>query len=266
LLLPLLLLGAPAAAQSPAERLLELTNEQRWLNGQLPPLKGEVLLQGAAAAHSSAMATRNFFMHCDPDTGTSPFVRMTNAGYFYSSAAENIIAGYSTPETAILGWMSSSGHRANILSTTYREIGIGHAFQANDAGNVRFGNGCSVTSSNDGPYGHYWTQKFGRRESVFPLVIAREAYQVLSCNVPVYSYGTGWASEMRFSLDALQWSAWQPFSTHSNHSLRGSSGSTATLHVQLRSGGTTRAAQDSVRLAIDCNPGAPGSFFLDGFE
>lgn len=266
LLLPFFLLGNPVAAQSPSERLLELTNEQRWLNGQLPPLKGESLLQGAAAGHSGAMATRDFFMHCDPDTGKSPFERMTDAGYFYTHAAENIIAGYSTAESAILGWMGSTGHRANILSTTYREIGVGHAYQANDAATVRFGSGCTVTSSNNGPYYHYWTQKFGRRGSVFPVVIAREAYQVLSCSVPVYSYGGDWASEMRFSLDAMQWSDWQPFAAHSTQILRGSSGSTATLHAQLRSGATVLSAQDSVRLALDCNPGAPDSFFRDGFE
>jgi uncharacterized protein YkwD len=38
-------------------------------------------------------------------------------------------------------WMESPGHRANILNCGYRHIGIGH-----------------VTG---GPYGHYWTQKFG---------------------------------------------------------------------------------------------------------
>jgi uncharacterized protein YkwD len=266
LLILMLLSIAPVSAQTPAERVLELTNTQRWLNGQLPPLKGESLLQGAAAAHSAAMATRDFMMHCDPDTGTSPFVRMTAAGYFYNAAAENISAGYATPEAAVAGWMASSGHRANLLSTSYREIGIGHALQAGDQANVRFGNGCTVTSSNNGPFGNYWTQKFGRRDSVYPLVIAREAYQTATCSVPVYLYGAGWAQEMRFSPDAQQWTAWQAFASNSNQTLRGAMGAASTLHAQLRNGGSVRSAQDSIRLAVDCNPGAPGSFFRDGFE
>jgi hypothetical protein len=44
--------------------------------------------------------------------------------------------------------MNSSGHRANILSPNFCDIGVGYAF---------------VSGS---PYGHYWTQDFGRREGV----------------------------------------------------------------------------------------------------
>ncbi len=266
LALVFLLAIAPVSAQTTAERVLELTNTQRWLNGQLPPLKGESLLQGAAAAHSAAMATRNFMMHCDPETLTSPFTRMTAAGYFYSSAAENIAAGYASPEAVIAGWMASTGHRTNLLSTAYREIGIGHMLQTGDQATVRFGNGCTVTSSNNGPYGHYWTQKFGRRDSVYPVVIAREAYQTATCSVPVYLYGTGWATQMRFSSDGQQWSAWQTFASNSNQILRGASGALVSLHAELRNGGTVRSAQDSIRLLINCNPAAPGSFFRNGFE
>jgi uncharacterized protein YkwD len=45
------------------------------------------------------------------------------------------------------GWMKSPGHRGNILSPNYEEIGIGYYYKPNDGG--------------DAPFGHYWTQAFG---------------------------------------------------------------------------------------------------------
>ena len=40
-------------------------------------------------------------------------------------AGENIAYGQSTPEAVVQSWMSSSGHRANILSSSFTTIGIG---------------------------------------------------------------------------------------------------------------------------------------------
>ncbi len=55
------------------EQVLEIVNQERWNNGQLPPLKGNTLLDNAAEGHSTNMAVRNFFAHCDLDTKTSPW-------------------------------------------------------------------------------------------------------------------------------------------------------------------------------------------------
>jgi uncharacterized protein YkwD len=93
-------------------------------------------------AHSQDMATNNYFEHTSLD-GRSPFQRMTDAGYRYSTAAENIGAGYSTPAAVVEGWMNSSGHRANILNCSLRQIGVG----------------CATSTSSK--YRTYWTQAFG---------------------------------------------------------------------------------------------------------
>jgi uncharacterized protein YkwD len=55
------------------------------------------------------------------------------------------------------GWMASSGHRANILSTSRREIGVGYVLQSNDQGDVRSDvNGdCTPDSFRNGPYHRY---------------------------------------------------------------------------------------------------------------
>lgn len=245
-----------ATAQTLAQQVLELVNTERWDNGQRPPLKGQANLDTAAFGHSQAMGQRNFFMHCDPDTLTSPGARMTTAGYNWNIAGENIAAGYISAAAVMQGWMNSSGHAANILSTSYREIGIGYYLDGGDTANVRRDtNGdCTPENSNGGPYAHYWTQNFGSRDAVMPVVIAREAWQVSQCNIDIYLYGTGWAVDYRLSNDGVNWSPWQPFSANVLWNLSGPAGGTATVYAQIRNAQQqVRSAQDSVRLAVACN-------------
>lgn len=126
-------------------RMLELVNQQRSEVG-LEPLTLNSQLTDAAQTHSQDMADHDFVGH-DGSDGSSPFDRMQQAGYHFSTAGENVAAGQSTPEDAIASWMNETppddGHRRNILSPDFREIGIGYAF--NDAYQ----------------YKHYWTQDFG---------------------------------------------------------------------------------------------------------
>ncbi|MBW4670298.1 MAG: CAP domain-containing protein [Cyanomargarita calcarea GSE-NOS-MK-12-04C] len=126
-------------------RVVELTNVERQRAG-LPPLKFNGRLAVAAQKHSVDMAMRDFFNHKGED-GSSPFDRIKATGYRYSRAAENISAGNSTPEDSVKGWMNSQGHRKNILTPDYKEIGVGYYFLGNDTGDVN--------------YKHYWTQVFG---------------------------------------------------------------------------------------------------------
>lgn len=116
-----------------------LTNAQRRSAG-CQPLSVDDTLTAVAQAHSADMARRGFFDHVNPD-GRSPFDRMTAAGYRYRMAAENIAAGYRSPQQVVDGWMNSPGHRRNILNCGLTEIGIGYA--------------------TGGGYGVYWTQDFG---------------------------------------------------------------------------------------------------------
>lgn len=258
-----------ASAQTPQEQVLMLVNAERWSHGQLPPLKGQANLDAAADGHSQAMGVRNFFMHCDPDTGSTPWLRMTAAGYAWNAAAENIAAGYATPLAAVQGWMTSPGHRGNILSTGYREVGTGYHLDNPDPANVRQSadGSCPPTSANNPGYQRYWTQKFGRRDAVMPVVIAREAWQVGQCSIDLYLYGTGWASEYRLSNDGSSWSPWQPFAADVSWTLAGPAGGTATVHAQIRqgAGGAVRSASDSVRLAVAC-AGQPDLIFANGFQ
>lgn len=206
------------ARQSDFEaEVIALVNQERWDNGQLPPLKGNGLLADASESHSQNMATRNFFAHCDVDTGTRPQDRVTAAGYAWNAVGENIAAGYGTPEVVMDAWMNSSGHRANILSSTFRETGVGYVYDGSDVGNVRLDqNGdCTADVFNQGPYRSYWTQNFGRTsgDTAYPVIINREALETTDIHVALYLYGAGFATEMRIRNAGGEWTSWQPFMT-----------------------------------------------------
>jgi len=119
--------------------VVELTNAER-AGHRLGPLAPQEQLTACAQAFSADMIARAFFSHTDPD-GREPWDRAVAAGYLYSRIGENIACGQVTPAEVVQGWMDSPGHRRNILTPEFTEIGVGY-----------------VTG---GPYGPSWTQVFG---------------------------------------------------------------------------------------------------------
>jgi len=236
------------------QQVVEIVNQERWNNGQLPPLRQNHLLDSSSEGHSSRMAFSNFFAHCDLDDGSSPFERMTDAGYIWNSAAENIAAGYSTPASAMAGWMASSGHRTNILSSSKRELGVGYVYDSGDTSNVRYDSdrNCVADSSNNGPFRRYWTQNFGRRSNVYPIVVNREAYQTDSHWVDLYVYGEGFAQNMRFANENEPWSQWQPYNPNVTWTLSAADG-TKEVFVEIQNGsGSVLGASDTIELTAGC--------------
>jgi hypothetical protein len=146
--------------------------------------------------------------------------------------------------------MQSSGHRANILRTSVNEIGIGYHYQNPDQSNVRLDAGNCTAGGTGGPYRHYWTQNFGARSGVYPVVIEREAYQTGRREVNLYVYGSGWATEMRFRNETAAWSAWEPYRTAKAWTLSVGNG-LKTVTVEVRKGTTVRTSSDTVQLQGD---------------
>ncbi len=101
--------------------VVRLVNEERAKEG-LSALKTDSSVQ--AAAQVRAVETATLFSHTRPN-GTSCFTALQEAGVTYSSAGENIAYGQQTPEAVVSAWMNSSGHRANILNSSYTTIGVG---------------------------------------------------------------------------------------------------------------------------------------------
>jgi uncharacterized protein YkwD len=110
-------------ARSLERQVLDLTNAERRKAG-CPDLAGNAKLHAAALAHSTDMATQGYFSHTGAD-GSSMSDRVEREGYAWRALAENIAAGYRTPQAVVTGWMNSSGHRANILNCGLTEIGVG---------------------------------------------------------------------------------------------------------------------------------------------
>jgi uncharacterized protein YkwD len=102
-----------------------LTNAERAAAG-LPALDAEPRLEAAAQAYSQRMVLERFFAHVAPD-GSALSGRLTDyAGW--STIGENLAWGegaLATPRATVAAWMDSPGHRANILSRTYTEVGVG---------------------------------------------------------------------------------------------------------------------------------------------
>lgn len=111
--------------------VLELINEERQDQG-LPAYTTDSRLRSAALVHATDMACNDFFSHTGSD-GSSPAERVSAQGYSWSSVGENIYAGsgsYGSPSSAFQGWMNSPGHRANILSSSFTQIGVGYVYFA----------------------------------------------------------------------------------------------------------------------------------------
>jgi uncharacterized protein YkwD len=133
------------------KEVLEYTNKERIKIG-LQPLIWDDKLADVARKHSLDMIQRNFFDHINPD-GQGPTERYAEMwggmprkslgwGYYTEGIAENIgrtpigrIEGgsmvFDTPSSVasnqVSSWMESSGHRGNILDTTYSHSGVGVA-------------------------------------------------------------------------------------------------------------------------------------------
>ncbi|MEU6577356.1 CAP domain-containing protein [Streptomyces sp. NPDC046805] len=104
---------------------MQLVNVERSKVG-CSPVTLDPTLTKAAQAHSADMAAHRNMSHTGSD-GSSPDARITSAGYRWSAYGENIAYGYATPEQVMAGWMSSPGHKANILNCSFKEIGVGLA-------------------------------------------------------------------------------------------------------------------------------------------
>lgn len=137
------------------QKVVDLVNVERQKQG-LPTLKRNSLLDQAAQVHSDDMQQRDYFSHISPE-GNNEEKRIKESGYlqpFFDCACnksytvgENLAKGQQTPEEAMTTWMNSPGHRANILSPDFSEIGIAIS---------------KITEQNNGNFiGYFWVQTFG---------------------------------------------------------------------------------------------------------
>jgi len=111
--------------------VIQLVNKQRTSRG-LAPVRAHVTLVKAARGHSAEMVHRHYFSH-NSYNGTAFSSRLIyygykRAGYCSWSAGECIAWGQGllgTPQAIVSAWMHSPPHRAIILTSRFRDVGVG---------------------------------------------------------------------------------------------------------------------------------------------
>jgi len=101
------------------------TNKERG-SADLPPLQRNPVLDEAARLKAEHMAREGYFAHYSP-TGVSPWHWFSEVDYRFVNAGENLAVHFTDSDEVVEAWMKSPTHRANIVNTSYREIGVGTA-------------------------------------------------------------------------------------------------------------------------------------------
>lgn len=134
--------SVPRNAEAVTAEAARLINAERSRRG-LRALVFSARLQRAAEGHACDMAGRGVMSHQGSDG--SDFGRRLRRSGGCAPGAENVAAGYRSPNSVVEGWMGSRGHRANILHRRVTHVGIALAMPRSGAGG-----------------GPYWTMVVGR--------------------------------------------------------------------------------------------------------
>lgn len=142
--------GAQAAVSYSAQEtaFINSLNQYRAANGLQPLLLSDMISE-ACDRHNHDMAKYEFFSHYSVESdwfapNASPWDRMAASGYTYNTnKGENIAAGQGTAALVFAAWKASAGHRANMLNSSYKVIGV------------------SFYQLGGSPYTYYWTTDFG---------------------------------------------------------------------------------------------------------
>jgi len=142
----------PASHDLPAisDRVLALTNQARSQRrscgttafAAAPPLALNPTLGEVALAYAREMAAYGYMDHTGRD-GSSPQERISQAGYRWREAGENLASGIMTAEAVVDGWLHSPEHCANLMDPVFREMGVAFAVNPRDEKGV------------------YWAMEFG---------------------------------------------------------------------------------------------------------
>lgn len=120
-----------------AWKVFELVNEERQKAGKSALTWDDSIV---SCAQIRAEELTQLYSHSRPD-GSQCFTVFSENGVSHGYAGENIAAGQSTPAQVMNAWMNSSGHKANILNSNYKKLGVGFY-------------------KGSGQYTYYWVQLF----------------------------------------------------------------------------------------------------------
>lgn len=132
-------------------QVLTLVNQKRAAGAtcggkaypKAPALTANENLRCSARKHSKDMGDNNFMSHTGSN-GSAFSDRITQAGYTWTAAAENVAVGQTTASSVMTSWMNSAGHCANIMNPVYVHLGVGYYKKTGTT------------------YVHHWTQNFAK--------------------------------------------------------------------------------------------------------
>lgn len=109
--------------------IIKMVNSVR-AEKNLPPLIENKKLNILADKKAKIMANENNLSHTAGGYKTfSDFLIENNVDFL--AVGENIARNWKTPEEVMKAWLSSKGHRANIMSEKFTQIGVGKAISSN---------------------------------------------------------------------------------------------------------------------------------------
>ena len=111
-----------SAVTKQARQVTKYVNKERQKRGR-SKLKLDKKL--CKAANKRAKELSRSFSHLRPD-GSDCFTLLDEYNIKYHACGENIAAGQTSSKMVVDSWMGSTGHRKNILSKSYKKIGVGY--------------------------------------------------------------------------------------------------------------------------------------------
>lgn len=129
-LMPLEAFLAPDVLAEQQRKLVALVNETR-ADHELAPLADAPILQSSSQAKAQDMAKHDYFAHDGPDGRNFKYF-LSQAGYEYHLAGENLAMGFSDARAVVNAWIKSPLHYRNIIEPDFKEMGMSLAMGMHD--------------------------------------------------------------------------------------------------------------------------------------
>jgi len=104
------------------DKVIEYTNQYRLQEGKEALVLNDTLTE-AALAKAQDMFSNNYWAHVSP-TGIEPWYFISQSGYDYIHAGENLARDFTDPQAVVQAWIDSPAHRQNLLEDDFSEIGV----------------------------------------------------------------------------------------------------------------------------------------------
>ncbi len=102
--------------------LFDQTNVARQQIG-IKPLNLNEKLNHAAYLKAQDMYKKQYWAHNSPD-GVQPWKWVGDVSYNYNEAGENLAKNFTTTNAVMTAWLNSPEHEANIIKSTYEDVGF----------------------------------------------------------------------------------------------------------------------------------------------